>query len=100
MTASTGWDEYLNDVRGFIESGQLYPKEVDDKLAIAEQLREARRAVLKGEENCLDLVFKELDNYLVYWDYTQRVQKMVDRRSRGSYHGSEGIVVRGRIVLW
>lgn len=75
MTASTGWDAYLNDVRGFIESGQLYPEEVDYKLAIAEQLREARRAVSKGEENCLDLVIKALDNNLVYWETRNSFRK-------------------------
>ncbi len=58
------WNLYLEDVRRYVESGRLDGDEVDYKLAIERQLKEARRAVLAGDESCLDLVAKAIGNNL------------------------------------
>ena len=58
------WDRYLEDVRRFVESGPL-DREVDFKLRVERQLQEARRAVLAGQENCLDLVVNAFTNQLI-----------------------------------
>ncbi len=58
------WDRYLEDVRRYVESGLLDSQEIDYKLAIELQLQEARRAVLEGDENCLALVTKAINNNL------------------------------------
>ena len=54
------WDRYLEDVLRYVESGQLDEEYVDDELEIELQLHEARRAVLKGDGNCLDLVVRAI----------------------------------------
>lgn len=58
------WDRYVEDVRRYVESGLLGSEEVDYKLDIERELREARRAVLERGENCLDLVAKAINNNL------------------------------------
>ena len=58
------WDGYLEDVQRFVESG-LLDREVDFKLKVERELQEARRAVLAGQENCLDLVVKAFSNQLI-----------------------------------
>ena len=58
------WTPYLEEVRRYVESGLLDSEEVDYKLAIERQLREARRAVLARDEKCLDLVAKAISNNL------------------------------------
>ncbi len=58
------WNEYLEDVRRYVDSGLLDSQEVDYKLDIERQLQAARRAVLAGNENCLDLVAKAINNNL------------------------------------
>ena len=58
------WDRYLEDVRRYVESDLLDSQEIDYKLAIELQLQEARRAVLEGDENCLALVTKAINNNL------------------------------------
>ena len=58
------WNRYLEDVRRYVESGLLDSQEVDYKLDIELQLQEARRAVLQGDENCLDLVARAINNNL------------------------------------
>ena len=58
------WDRYLEDVRRFVESG-LLDREVNFKLRVERQLQEARRAVLAGHENCLDLVVNAFSNQLI-----------------------------------
>ncbi|MXX76029.1 MAG: AAA domain-containing protein [Holophagales bacterium] len=58
------WARYLEEARRYVESGLLDSEEVDYKLAIELKLREARRAVLEGDENCLDLVAKAISNNL------------------------------------
>lgn len=58
------WERYLEDVRRYVESGLLDSQEIEYKLAIERQLQEARRAVLKGDENCLDVVKKAISNNL------------------------------------
>ena len=64
MTTGKGWDQYLDDVRRYIESGQLDSQEVDYKLEIERQLKDAREAVLAGSDDCLDLVKKAINNNL------------------------------------
>ena len=58
------WKDYLEDVRRYVESGLLDSQEVDYKLDIERQLQEARRAVLEGDENCLDVVRRAISNNL------------------------------------
>ena len=58
------WTPYIEKVRRYVESGLLDSEEVDYKLAIERQLREARRAVLARDEKCLDLVAKAISNNL------------------------------------
>ena len=58
------WNLYLDEVRSYIETGRLDSEELDYKRAIERQLQEARRAVLQGDENCLDAVAKAISNNL------------------------------------
>ena len=58
------WKRYLEEVRRYVESDLLDSQEIDYKLAIELQLQEARRAVLEGDENCLALVTKAVNNNL------------------------------------
>ncbi len=58
------WDRYLEDVRRYVASDLLDSQEIEYKLAIERQLQEARRAVLEGDENCLALVTKAVNNNL------------------------------------
>ncbi len=58
------WARYLEDVHRYVESGLLDSQEIEYKLAIERQLQEARRAVLEGDENCLDVVKKAISNNL------------------------------------
>ena len=57
------WNRYLTDVRRYVKSGRLDSEEIDYKLAAERKLRDARRAVLEGDENCLDLVVKAITRY-------------------------------------
>ena len=61
---SERWERYLEDVRRYLESGLLDSQEIEYKLAIERQLQEARRAVLEGDENCLNVVKKAISNNL------------------------------------
>ena len=58
------WNRYLEDVRRYVESGLLDSEEIEYKLAIEQQLQEARRAVLQDDENCLDILAKAISNNL------------------------------------
>ncbi len=58
------WARYLQDVRRYLGSGLLDSQEIEYKLAIERQLQEARRAVLEGDEDCLDVVKKAISNNL------------------------------------
>lgn len=58
------WNRYLEDVRRYVASDLLDSQEIEYKLAIERQLQEARRAVLEGDENCLALVTKAVNNNL------------------------------------
>lgn len=58
------WNLYLNEVRSYVETGRLDSEELDYKRTIERQLQEARRAVLEGDENCLDAVAKAINNNL------------------------------------
>ena len=58
------WNLYLDEVRSYVETGRLDSEELDYKRAIERQLQEARRAVLEGDENCLDAVAKAISNNL------------------------------------
>lgn len=62
--ATTKWEPYLEDVRRYVESGLMDSEEINYKLDIEHRLQAARRAVLKGDENCLDLVTKAVNNNL------------------------------------
>ncbi len=62
--ATKKWKPYLEEVRRYLESGLLDSQEVEYKLAIERQLQKARRAVLEGDENCLDLVARAIGNNL------------------------------------
>ncbi len=64
VTDRERWNLYLEKVRRYVESGRLDSEEVDYKLDIERQLLEARRAVLAGNENCLDLVATAISNNL------------------------------------
>ena len=59
------WNLYLEDVRRYVERGLMDSEEVDPKLRTERQLQEARRAVLAGHENCLDLVVKAFSTFLI-----------------------------------
>ena len=59
------WRRYLVDVRRYVESGKLDSQEVEPKRDVERQLQEARRAVLAGDENDLDLVAKAIRNFLI-----------------------------------
>ena len=59
------WNRYLEDVRRYVGSGRLDSEEVVPKLRTERQLQEARRAVLAGDENCMDLVVKAFANFLI-----------------------------------
>lgn len=58
------WNHYLDEVRSYVETGRLDSEELDYKRAIGRQLQEARRAVLEGDENSLDVVAKAISNNL------------------------------------
>lgn len=60
--ATRRWNRYLEEVRRYVESGLLDSQEIDYKLVIERQLQEARRAVLEGDGNCLDIVTKAIGN--------------------------------------
>ena len=62
---SASWDRYLADVRRYVESGKLDSDEIDLKLDIERNLQQARRAVLAGDQNSLEVVAKALRNRLV-----------------------------------
>ena len=62
--ATRRWNRYLDDVRRYVETGLLDSQEIDYKRAIERQLQEARRAVLEGDENCLDVVARAISNNL------------------------------------
>ena len=62
--ATRRWNRYLNNVRRYVETGLLDSQEIDYKRAIERQLQEARRAVLEGDENCLDVVTRAISNNL------------------------------------
>lgn len=65
MNRASRWDGYLKEVGRYVESGVLDKTEIIPKLSVEERLREARRAVLAGEENCLDVVQKALNSFLI-----------------------------------
>ena len=58
------WEQYLDEVRRYVESGLLDSEEVEYKLEIGRWLKEARRAVLAGAEARLDLVSKAINSNL------------------------------------
>ena len=62
--ATRRWNRYLDNVRRYVETGLLDSQEIDYKRAIERQLQEARRAVLEGDENCLDVVARAISNNL------------------------------------
>ena len=62
--ATRRWNRYLDRVRRYVETGLLDSEEIDYKRAIERQLQEARRAVLEGDENCLDVVARAISNNL------------------------------------
>ena len=57
------WERYLRHVRRYVETGDL-DEEVAYKWEIGHQMQEARRAILAGDDNCLDLVEKAVNNNL------------------------------------
>ncbi len=63
------WERYLEEVRRYVESGKLDSEEINYKLAAERKLRDARRAVLEGDENCLDLVEKAITPYTLISTY-------------------------------
>ncbi len=58
------WNRYLEDARRYVGSGLLDSEEVDYKLVIERQLQEARRAVLEGNDDSLEVVAKAIGNNL------------------------------------
>ncbi len=65
-TADRGrWERYLEDIRRYVETGKLDSEEIEPKRDVEHQLQEARRAVLAGAENDLDLVAKALRHFLI-----------------------------------
>lgn len=62
-------DKYLDQARNLFESGKIDEKE-DYKYEIAEQLHQARDAVLSGSAEWSALVWKGLNNNLSHWRQT------------------------------
>ena len=91
------WNEYLQEVRRYVDSGLLDSQEVDYKLKIGDALAKARRAVEAGDGNWPDLVKRAIrgDHHPMAWREARKFSHWIDEDGDGALEALRSLWVGG-----
>ncbi|MDE2822727.1 MAG: hypothetical protein OXK79_04405, partial [Chloroflexota bacterium] len=87
MAETTTWDEYIERVRRYVDTGRIDTDELNYKREVARELGGVREAVLSGKPNWLDLVRTVTPDYvnnLCHWLSRDDLLKWFDEDEHGA----------------